>query len=201
MSVYQFFFKPPHNVFLGPKIVLCSGLMQIRLRAAEIRPFLGRIWSVLNPCKMEEQVWKVQFVCFSVFFIKSPENVSLAPKIVVHGGWMQTGLRAAKILPFLGRMWSVFDPSEMERNMEILVHFFSFFFIELTQNVSLGPKIVVNGGLTQIELQSAKIWPFLGRIWNVFDPCEMEEKVWKVQFIFFSYFLSNHPRIFLLDQK
>ena len=62
------FVKPPYYVTLGPTIVVHGGLMQIVSQTAKIRPFLGRIWSVFDPC---EKVWKVQFVCFSIFFLQT----------------------------------------------------------------------------------------------------------------------------------
>ena len=55
VCLFLIFFKPPQKIFCSPRIVVYGVLTQIGLPAADIWPFLGRIWSVLDPCDMKQK--------------------------------------------------------------------------------------------------------------------------------------------------
>ena len=64
VSFSIFFAKTSHIFYLGPNIVVHCDLIQMRLRAAKIWLFDA----FLTHAKLKKKVWKVQFVCFSIFF-------------------------------------------------------------------------------------------------------------------------------------
>ena len=63
-------------------------------------------------------------------------------------------------LAVLGRILSVFDPCEILKSVESTVNLFQYIFFKTTQNIFLGPKIVICGSLMKNLQGTAEIWRF-----------------------------------------
>ena len=119
---------------------------------------------------------KVQFVCFSIFLAKPPQNLYFSPIIVACDDLMQIVPQTAKIWPFVGRIWSVFDPCKIEeKSVESPVCLFFNLFCHVTSENFSWTNDSCTLWFDEIQARSSQDLDILSRIWCVFEPCEQSQ--------------------------